>query len=224
MATVDNVIDQAFNALGVTQPGETVSATIKTAALATLIELMANLSVEQAMNYVVYHQTFSLVAGTAAYTVGTAGTLTATANPQRITGWQSISGNFRNGGPIVSFEQFHATVKDPLASRSVLAQVVAADQLYPSINILIWPTPDTAPAGLILDYYSDLPVYSATSDMVTLPSGWILMLVYNLAIALAPQFARVGGIPDSLAADAQNSKAVIAAKNAQILGLTQQAA
>lgn len=222
--TVTNIIDMAFNDLGVTMPGETVSAGISGAAFLVFQQLMASLSVEQVMNYVFYHQIFTLTAGTSGYTVGTAGSLTATANPQRITGWQSVSGNFRNGGPIISFEQFHATVKDPIASRSILAQVVAADQLYPSINILVWPTPDTSPANLQLDYYASLPTYSAVGDTVTLPDGWILMLHYQLALMLAPQYARVGGVPESLAADAQNAKAAIAAKNAAIIGLTQQAA
>lgn len=221
MALVSDLITESFIDLGVIAPGETITTAMQTNAFLVLQQMMAGLSVEQAMNYVVYHQIFTLVAGTSAYTVGTGGTLVATANPNRITGWQSISNNFRNGGQIISFEEFHATIKDPFGSRSIIAQAVAADQLYPSINILVWPTPDTSPASLQLDYYASLPAYSTVGDTVTLPDGWQAMLHFNLAIALAPQYARQGGVPDALAANAQNSKALIVQKNAAIIGLTQ---
>lgn len=223
MATVAELISQSFVDLGVITPGETITTAMQTAAFLLLQQMMASLSVEQVMNYVVYHQTFSPVAGTAAYTVGTAGTLVSTANPERITGWASVSGNLRNGGRIISFEEYHATVKDPLSSRSVLAAVVAADQLWPSINIRLWPTPDTSPGSLELDYYAPLPVFAAVGDTVTLPNGWQAMLHFNLAIALSPQYGRMGERHlKELAANAQNAKNVIAQKNAAVLGLQQQ--
>jgi hypothetical protein len=77
---------------------------------------------------------------------------------------------------------------------------------------------------LQLDYYSPLPVFVAVGDAITLPEGYVRALEFNLAIELAPRYARVGGVDKALAANAQNSKEAIAAKNAQILGLVSQPA
>ncbi len=225
MATVlEAIIKPAFISLGVSQPGDTLDTVYYTDAFQTLQQLMSGWSVEQVMSYVVYHQGFTLAAGTQAYTVGTGGTLVSTALPIRVTGWQSVSGNFSNGGKIMSFEEFHATVKDGLASRSVLASAVCADQATPSINIRVHPTPDTSPATLFLDYYAAIPAFATTGDTVALPSGWEQALRFNLAVALSSTYARVSQARlEEIASSAQNAKAAIVQKNAAIMGLQQAA-
>lgn len=225
MSTWSDLITQAFIDVGYIRPGATITTTMRDAAFLILQQMISSLSNEQAMNYVAYHQGFTMVAGTSTYTVGASGgTLTSTARPVRITGWQSVSGNYRNGGKIMGWDEFHATVKDPLATASVLAGAVAADQGYPVINIVVFPTPAATPGTLYLDYYSPLTAPAAVGDAVTLPDGWDEMLHFNLAIALAPQYARGGEASKILAAMAANTKDAIAAKNAAAIGLVQQAA
>ncbi len=222
MATlVSDLINQSFVDLGVIQPGETISATMQTAAFAMLNQLLSAWSTEQTMAYQLVTQGFSLTPGTSLYSLGVGGNLSTAQRVVRVTGWRSTSGNFVNGGEPISFEQFYATVKDPTAKTSVLAEVVAADFSFPLINILVWPPPATAPGALGLRFWSPLTAFGSISDTVTLPDGWEQALHFNLAIVLSPQYARVGGVTPELAANAQNSKGAIVAKNAAILGQNQ---
>lgn len=227
-ATVSaDIITPAFLDLAVIQPGGAPSNSMRDAAFLLLNQQIDALSTEWVTAYVVYHQAFTLTAGTTNYTVGTAGTLASTARPIRITGWTSYTTQgFRNGGQIMSFEALHAAAKDNTGSLdAVLAQMVAADQAYPAINIEVFPAPAASPGTLRLDYYSPLTQFAAVGDAVALPDGYIQMLRTMLAVQLYPQYARVGGNTlEVLGAAAKNAKDQIAAKNAAILGLQQQAA
>lgn len=219
---VSELITEAYEHLGVITPGETISSDQQAYGFLLLKQMYSVWSAEQVMAYLIYHQDFTLTAGTDKYTVGTGGTLVATARPVRITSWQSSSGNISTSGLVVGFDELRAKAQNATGKRSVLAEMVAADFNYPSINIEVFPVPDTSPGTLGLDYYSPLIEFAAVgTDIASLPDGFHQALAYNLAVALAPQFARVGGVTPELAANAQNSKAVIVQKNALILGLTQ---
>lgn len=223
--TWSDLITSAFIDLAYIRPGATITTTMRDAAFVILQQFFDSLSAEEAMNYVVYHQGFTLTAGTSTYVVAASGgTLTSTARPIRITGWQSVDGNYRNGGLIEGWDKFHAEVKDGLSATSKLAQRVAADQAYPGINIVVYPTPATAPGTLYLDYYAPLTQPATVSDTVTLPDGWQEMLHFNLAVLLSPQYGRGGDQLTLVASNAANAKQKIAQKNASIIGLQPQAA
>ncbi len=228
--TVADLITAAFVNIGYIRPGATITTTMRDAAFTQLLQLMSNWSTEQVMAYVVYHQIFpsgsgGIVAGTSLYTLGTGGTLVATAAPIAVTSAASVSGNQRIPLQVMSWDQFDKEVQDEIQTRSVFAKKLAADQQFPSMNLRVWPTPDTAPATMEINYYSALPVYSTTADTVTLPAGYERALAFALAIELAPQYGRQGGqVPEVLATNAANAKAAIAAKNASILGLAPAAA
>lgn len=231
MATVQAaIIEPALISLGYIRAGATPTAAILANALVMLQQLMTSWSAEQPMAYVNYHQIFpsgagGVVAGTATYTLGTGGTMVATARPIRITSAVSASGNQRIPVQIMSWDQFNAEVQDELSSRSVFCKKLAADQSFPAINIRLWPMPDTSPATLELDYYSPLPAYTLVGDTVTLPEGWEVALSFNLAVILYGQYSRPGGATlEWLASQASNFKNAIAQKNAAILGLTPAAA
>ncbi len=225
MATAADIIDQAFIDLGVIQPGEAITAAMLANAFAVINQLLSSWSAEDLMAFNWYQQVLTLTAGTSAYTFGAAGSLVSTARPVRIINWKSsISTNFANGGAVISFEEFRTKNQNPTGRRSVLAEMVAADQNYPALNIEVFPTPDTSPGSLTLGYWGSITAFAATSTTVTLPDGYEEALHSNLAIALAPQYARVGGVTPELAALAQNSKAAIITKNAAILGKQQQQA
>jgi hypothetical protein len=219
MATVTDIINQAFEFLGVTQPGESVSSTVRTSAFNTLNQVISGASAEWPMIYLLTHLNATISAGTDLYTVGTAGSIVTATRPVRITGWQSFSGNFQNGGRIVSFEELRAKQQNNTGKVSVLAEMVAADQNFPLINLQVYPIPATSPGTLRIDFWSAIPQYATVGDTVTLPDGYEQWLVSALGAALAPTYARVGGIPPAAAARIQNDKQIIVQKNAAILGL-----
>ena len=219
MSTWTDVINEAFQDLGVIQPGEIISPTMQAAAFLVLKQMYSSWGAEQTMAYLTVHKGFSLTPGTVAYTLGAGGSLNAGVRVVRVTGWTAYSGGFRNGGQVLSLEAVHAQAKDVIGRTSILPEAVGCDGSFPLINLEVFPPPAAAPGTLELDYYTPLVAPVNLSDNITLPEGWEEALHFNLAIALSPQYARVGGVPPALMANAQNSKAVIVQRNAAILGL-----
>lgn len=219
---VSDIINQAFEALGVIRPGEAVTTAIQTSAFLVLGERWALAQLDRAMSNQVFHQSFTLTAGTSIYTVGTGGSLVSTANPIRITGWASVSGNFRNGGSPMSFEEFAAKIKDPLGASTVLVQELAADNAAPPINIRVFPTPAASPGALILDYFGQMTQFATVGDTLSFAPGYNEFLRTDLAMALYPQYARATALTmQALAQNLANAKNTIRALNAEILGLVQ---
>ena len=148
----------------------------------------------------------------------------ATADPIRITAWRSQSGNFANSGQCIPFEQFEATVKDPLSTTSVLAQVVAADGNIPSKNIRVFPVPATSPGALILDYFGKMTQFAAVSDALAFGPGYEQFIRKDLAITMYPAYARSGAITlQALTASRDAALNIIRQNNAAIQQLGAQA-
>lgn len=223
MSLISDVINGAFEDLGVTRPGETITAALQASAFLVLQQRWALNSLERAFVNTIKHQSLTVVAGTSLYTFGTGGTLVATATPIRITGWASVSGAFRNGGRPVSHEEFALKVKDPIGGASVLITDLAADNAYPSINIRVFPVPAAGPGALILDYWTVLTAFAAVGDSLTgLAPGYEEFLRSDLAMGLYARYARQGAQSmQALAANAANAKGTIMALGASILGLVQ---
>jgi hypothetical protein len=222
MATlVSDIITDSFLDLGAIAPGETITAAEQTDAFLRLNFMLSSWSTEQLSAPSLTHTGFMLTAGTNLYTLGTGGTLVTAARPLAVTGATSVSGNFRGPVKVMSFDQFAAEVADPLASASVLAQVIAADGSFPSINVRVHPMPAAGPGTLWLDYWMAIAQFATVGDAVTLPDGWIEALHWNLALKLYAQYARPGATVDAIAGNAQASKGALNALNAKILGLQQ---
>jgi hypothetical protein len=220
MATlVSDLITEAFIDLGEITPGRTINTLEQADAFLRLNQMLAQWSREQLTVYTVEHDVLALTAGTNLYTVGTGGTLVSTANPVRITGASSVSGNFRQSMRVMSFERFAVEIEDDLSSASILAKVLAADIAYPKINVRVHPMPAPNPGNLLLDYWAALSAFVTVGDTVSLPPGFEEALHFNLALRLYPGYVNAG--TPSLAVIeglARSSKAAIIELNAQVLG------
>jgi hypothetical protein len=223
---VSDLITAAFLNLGAIAPGETITAAEQADAFLRLNLLLSSWSTEQVTVPVLSHTSFVMVAGTSAYTLGTAGagaTLVTAGRVLAVTGASSVSSNFRQPVEVMSFDKFAATVADPLASTSVLALKLAADGNFPLINLRVFPVPAAAPGALWLDYWMAIAQFATVGDTITLPDGWPEALHWNLALKLFAQYARPGTTVDAVAGNAQSSKGALNALQAKILGLEQQA-
>jgi hypothetical protein len=218
---VSDLIFFSFLDLGAVAPGETLTAAEQADAFARLNMMLSSWSTEGLSAPSLFHGSFALTAGTNLYTLGVGGALVTALRPIRVTGAQSVSGNFRMGMKVMSFDQFAQQVSDPIASASVLAEVLAADGSFPLINLRVHPMPAAAPGTLWLDYFAAIAQFVTVGDTVNLPDGWTDALHFNLAMALAPQYARAGGIDPTLEGKAQTSKGALNALNAEILGQQQ---
>jgi hypothetical protein len=216
------ILDQAFEALGVIRPGESVTSSIQNSGFLVLQQVWASNCIEKTFGTQWYHQTFTLTAGTSVYTVGTGGTLVATADPVQIVGWRSVSGLFESAGPVISFEEFDAKWQNAHAESAVLVKAVAADGSVPSKTIRVAPVPATSPGSLILDYYALMAQPALLSDPSPTAPGYQEFMRNAVAIALYPQYARAGAQSlQALAANRQTALSLITGLNAQIHGLQQ---
>jgi hypothetical protein len=98
-----------------------------------------------------------------------------------------------------------------LLAQAAVPMVLAADEAFPLINIRVFPT--IAAGSLELAYWTPITQFVNVGDTLALPPGWFQMMVWNLAILLYPEFARLGGLPPEIAANAQNSKAALVQQN-----------
>lgn len=221
MATlVSDIINEAFLDLAAIDPGVGITTAEQTDAFLRLNQMIGVWSTEQFSVFGATHTGLTVTAGTAAYTVGTGGSLVTAARPVRITGAAGIAGvagSFRAPIEVVSFDEFAARVRDPFGQVSVMPEIMAADQGFPSINIKLFPTPAASPATLWLDYWVAIAAFATVGDTVTLPPGYEDALHFNLALRLYPQYPRNGNL-DTLMALAKESKDSLMQLNAQILG------
>lgn len=216
--TVAELINKSLVDLGVLRPGASPSTTIRDDCFTRLNEMWEGWGIDETLTNAQYHQTLTITAGTTAYTFGTGGTLVATALPIRVYGAQSVSGNFRNPVQVVSFKEFDSIVKDPVSSTSVLASILAADNANPSINLRVFPVPATAPGSLVLDYWGAMTAFAAVGSTVAVAPAYEDALHWNLAMALLPQYGRVGVDAAAIAANAAGSLAKIQNLTKSIMG------
>ncbi len=222
MSLVSDLINQSFLDLGAVAPGEGITTAEQSDAFLRLNQILGQWSKEQLSVYTMVHGNWPLVAGTTVYTLGTGGSLSTAAVPMRVTGAAGVSGAFRGPIEVVSWDAFDARVADGQGEVSVLPEILAADQAWPSINIRVHPTPAAAPGTLWLDYWTPLLAFATVGDTIALPPGFEAALHWNLALNLYPQYARPGATADVVAGMAQSTKASLVALGAGVLGQTPQ--
>jgi hypothetical protein len=227
MSLVSDILTEAFLDLAVIAPGETISTAMQTDAFLRLNQLLGSLSTEGATVFNQVEQTFNLVAGSVNYTLGSGGTFSTTGGlrAQKVTAWRAnASGVLSSGGPALSMAEFGAIARQERGRLTAIPEAVGADTNYPLINIAVYPPPSSSPGTLTLHYWTPIPAFATVGDTVSLPPGYEDMLHFNLAVRLAPQYARATGITQELAANAQNSKASIIQQNTMMSMQPQQAA
>lgn len=57
-------------------------------------------------------------------------------------------------------------------------------------DMFIWPTPQSTDTLIKLTYYKPIDIFDTSDDDADFPDEWILALVYNLAVILAPKFSQ----------------------------------
>lgn len=211
---VSDIIQQAYEDIGVVQVGELVSPTLQTNGFLILNELLNSLSAEKYSVFTQLFGTYALQGGVSAYTLGVGGSFGTSVRAQRAVSWSAVYFNFRTGGPILSFPEFQAAAVDPIGVTSAIPKIVGADEAWPLINVRVFPIPATGGSGSIeIAYWTVIQQFVAVGDTISLPPGYFQMLHWNLAVLLYPKYARVGGMPPEVAAMAQNSKLSLVQQN-----------
>lgn len=211
--TWNELIDQAFLDIAVIQPGESITTAMRTNAQALLNQLLSSLSTEGATVYTQKTYTGALQTGQQAYTVGAGGSINTAERVQRLKSWRAYVGTLvQAGGPVLALEDFTAQAQQVNGETTAVPKVAGADTAYPLINLRVFPPPNTA-ATIELTGWAPITQIADFTVTPTLPEGWPLMLHLQLGLLLYPQYARQGGIPPELAANAMNAKASIVNQN-----------
>ncbi|MCF0075443.1 packaged DNA stabilization gp4 family protein [Dyadobacter sp. CY261] len=172
-------------------------------ALDQLNALLLSWSNESLMIYVRNRQTFNLVAGQGAYTIGT-GQNFNTPRPIQILDAMSSTGDVFSPINIVSDEIFIES--QSLPNQQGVPTMLNYDNNYPVGTIRLWPIPAAADK-LTLLMEASLTQFEL-DDEVDLPPGWERMIIYNLAIELAPDYGQQ--VSPELLELARDAKALVA--------------
>lgn len=179
MTTVSDVITRAGRALGYLGRTEVLSAADATDGLACFNEMLQSWSNESFMSYVTLQRNFPLTINTQSYTIGTGGTINTTRPYNIISAF--VRDNDNNDYPmrVIGRQEW-----DNIGTKDITSQI--PDTLfysaeYPLGIIYIFPIPLM---GYTVYYNStqDQTEYSSVTTAVSLPVGYELAYIYNLAL------------------------------------------
>lgn len=180
-----DLISASLRLIGALAPGESLAASEATDGLASFNRMIDSWSTESLLIYARVRESFSLVAGTAAYTMGSGATFSTT-RPQVIES-VTISRSSVETPPLnlLSLAQWAAI---PDKTTQSTPDSVYASGSYPNETLNFYPTPDAADSVII---YSQKVLTAITLDAaISLPPGYERALVYNGALELAPEYGK----------------------------------
>src|ERR1022692_2657217 len=210
---VSDIINGAFEDLGVISVNETITTAMQSDAFLYLNPLLDQVSAEGLGVPSQVMQSFPLFSGVVAYTFGPSGTWATTGGLQqlKVTAWRAASSDMLRGGPALRMDEFGIACtqaqKDLIAAnvaailqsldsaaKSILALPVPPtltelSTAFPNANVRVWPPPSAAPGSVELAYTTPLVAFAAVGSTVTLPpGGWLQMLRWNLARELYSRY------------------------------------
>jgi hypothetical protein len=191
VATARDLIEAALREIGVLAATETAGAQDATDALARLNRYIDRLSNEGLTIYSVTRSTWTIVAGTQNYSVGSGGAINITRPHRRNI--QKVQ--FVDLGSAIEYPL--ATLTDDayeaitLKSQSDLfPQAWYYNPTYPTGTLHFWPIPSSSTLLGVFYHWAAVAQLAALSTSVSLPPGYEEMLVTNLAMLLCPTYER----------------------------------
>lgn len=216
-----DLVSASLRLIGAVAPGETPQAAELTDGLASINRMISSLSTEGLLIHSITRESFSLVAGTAAYTMGSSGTFNTTRPEtilQALIRDESVSPAIEYPVSLLSLSEYaHISAK---GVSSALPTALYDDGGYPLRTLTLYPTPSVA-HKLVLFTSKALSQITSLDTELSLPSGYEEMLVYNGAIRLAPEYGNT--ITPEVAEIARESKASVKRANHRPHYLTSEA-
>jgi hypothetical protein len=213
MTVQQYIIDPACKLLSLIAAGRSMATNEYSDCLDALNELVDTSSAEGQLIYQVTHETFNLT-GPATYTMGPTGTFN-TVRPEKLRAAVTLaSNNASQPCEIVSAEKFSAIPDRSMTG--LFAEWICCDYADPISNLFLWPAPVT---GGSLELWSLKPLtdFMTIGDTVVLPAGYLAYLKFNLAVAIAGQFAGAK-LTEATIASAQQTKMGLAKLHMETIG------
>lgn len=216
--TVGDLLSAGLRKLGVLASGEVATANELSDAMMAFNNLLDSLSNERLIIYSVVQETFSLIAGQQTYTFGTGGNFNS-ARPQKIER-AYVRAYGTNPVAEIKVEVLNEAQYADLVVKTVTSSLPIGlynDDSNPLTNISFWPVPSVNLTAVLWSWKA-LGTYATLTSPVTLPPGYLRMLVHNLAVELAPDYGLVA--PDQVVAIALQSKRNVKRMNSKPIYLT----
>lgn len=214
--SLTTIATDALSYLGVLDAGGTPSATELAQALRSMNDLLDNWSSEEIMIPGLLLQTFSLVAGTGTYIIGTGQTWNVV-KPIAIEAAVHI--NTMNAVPFVTpIRVVNGAEWASIPNRSQSNNLIEAlfyDRYGASVgNIYVSPIP--LGGSVQLTMWTALTQFADATTTITLPPGYELPMTYALAMTLAPRYEVQPS--DVLVKNYMDAMARLRNQNASLLG------
>ncbi len=167
--------------------GYALSATEATDFLPVLNSMLESWSLERLMVYQILQENFTLVAGTAAYTMGSGGDFNTTRPIKIVQAFTRDTGNLDFPIPkILGYSAYDSIILKSVGN--TYPQYLFNDYANPLSTIRLYPRP-IAGLNLYLDSWKQLQSF-AIDDALALPPGYQSAIEWNLCIELADEYGR----------------------------------
>jgi len=188
ITTVGDIITSALSKVLVNNAQDTLSSADTQLAFDALGVLIDALGIERLACYALTTTAHPLTGGTGSYTIGTGGAFNVD-RPARIQNAfvrvASGSNNVDYTVEIIPQSQWDSIRVKDIAG---IPRKLFYDTQYPLGTINLYPAPLLSSYTLYLNSYLPIANYTATTDAIDLPPGYARMLIYNLAVEIAPDF------------------------------------
>ena len=185
MATAGDVINSALRSIGQLAEGETPSAETSADCLTLLNEMLDSWSNERLMAPYLQEESFSLVGGTATYTIGTSQDFN-TARPIRV---DDASYTLLNGVsyPLRGINKAQYDSIPVKATQNTFPSVFYYEASYPNASITFYEVPNATLTFKMVSWKMQTTMASLATSFSVQP-GEIRAIRANLAIEIASQF------------------------------------
>lgn len=186
MTTPLSIITKAMQKAGILTKGEVPASDEASDALDALNDLLASYSNDSILITSRVTESFTLSAGVGVYTIG-AGQTFNTVRPMKI-----IEAHIRSG--IIDYDSMYLAPDEvyqglDLKTLQSIPDLLNYTNAFPYGTINLYPYPDSGYL-LFLTSEKQLVQFTSLSETVSLPPGWNRLLIYNLAMELAPEYGQ----------------------------------
>jgi hypothetical protein len=191
VATARDIITASLQELGVLAAGEVATAAEANDGLTLLNRWLDSKAAERLQIYTITRSTWAIVSGTGSYTVGTGGAVNI-ARPVFVNEIQFVDTSMDPDLelPLTPLTDSTYAAIPMKTFTSKYPQAAYYNPTYPLAMITFWPVPtSTTLLGAI--YSATAVTQLPTLDTaISMPPGYELMLVKNLAVQMAPSYER----------------------------------
>ena len=215
MATARDIVTASLQELGVLASGEVASAAEATDGLTMLNRWLDQKAAEHLQIYMERRDTWTIVSGTGGYNVGIGGAV----NIVRPVFVNRIYFEDTSLDPVLEMPLLQMTEADfaNVAMKnftSLYPQGVYYRSAYPFSELGFFPIPTSSTLQGVIYYGVAIAQLTDLDTVISMPPGYELMLVKNLALQLAPSYERQ--INSILVEQARESVAIVKRSNKRL--------